>query len=78
MNKTNEKLADFYVKNQEILKLELNKDIVIKTLNKLVNKKNSEENINNIKDTSQLTVNFLDINQSLLSDINVIKATRPE
>lgn len=78
VNKTNEKLADFYVKNQEILKLELNKDIVIKTLNKLVNKKNSEENINNIKDTSQLTVNFLDINQSLLSDINVIKATRPE
>ncbi|MDD2870531.1 MAG: hypothetical protein PHS49_00945 [Candidatus Gracilibacteria bacterium] len=78
VDKTNEKVADFYAQNEEMLKLELNKDIVIKTLNKLVTQKNSQENSKSLTNNSQLTVSFLDINPSLLNDINVLKATRPE
>lgn len=78
VNKTNDNLANFYVKNVDMLNLETNKDIVLKTLKLLVNQKNSKENIKTLTNNTQLTVGLLNINKSLLSDINVIKATRPE
>lgn len=76
VNKTNEKLADFYVNNVDMLKLELNKDVVIKTLNKLVADK--KWNIKNLEDISQLTVKIKDINKNFKWDLDVLKATRDE
>jgi hypothetical protein len=69
-------LADFYVKNQDIFILETNKDIVLKTLNKLVNQK--KENTKNLSDVSELTVDLKIINPSLRQDFDVIKATRQD
>ncbi len=73
---THDKMANFYVINPKIFRLETNKDIVIKTLNKLVNQK--KENQKNLTDTTNLTVDINLINLSLRMDLDVIKATRPE
>lgn len=73
---THEYMADFYVKNQEMLNLETNKDIVLKTLKKLV--KDKKIDTSNPKGIDQLTVNLNDINRELRWDLEVLKATRAE
>lgn len=73
---TNEKMSEFYIKNPDMLVMETNKNIVIKTLKKLVQAK--KENINTLTDIAELTVDVNRINPALREDINVLEVTRKE
>ncbi len=73
VEKKHQDMAKFYLDNPDMLNLETNKDIVIKTLKLMVLKKQENQS-----DPLLATVDFSNINKSLLNDINVIKATRPE
>jgi hypothetical protein len=61
-----------------MFKLETNKDIVIKTLKKMIVNKNNKSNTKSLENVDMLKVDFKNINQTVLKDIDVIKATRPD